>query len=210
MQEAMELRTQLADADAEQRFSAVQNGHSQLAFHIRSLLCHTESSRTLTADAQKSDDVGIDTIIGAGIDEQERETICIPLGNNAAQNAKVSIVKIQALVRSKLEGTPGGVFVEVGKECREGGVHVRVEKYVGLDAAVTVAAEKDSGNELHQNMEEVEKQPDEMGQEKQKERVDGSPYSPMLWEERREEGQERKKEKRENKGATGGGGKQSA
>jgi len=94
MQEAMELRTQLADADAEQRFSAVQNGHSQLGFHIRSLLCHTESSRTLTADAQKSDDVGIDTIIGAGIDEQERETICIPLGNNAAQNAKVSIVKI--------------------------------------------------------------------------------------------------------------------
>jgi len=87
---------------------------------------------------------------------------------------------------------------------------VRVEKYVGLDAAVTVAAEKDSGNELHQNMEEVEKQPDEMGQEKQKERVDGSPYSPMLWEERREEGQERKKEKRENKKATGGGGKQSA
>jgi len=203
MKEVMELITQLADADAEQIFSAVQNGHSQLALHIRNLFCHTESSRTLTADAQRSDDIGIDTIIGAGIDEQKRETICIPLGNNAVQNAKVSIVKIQALVRSKLEGTPGGVFVEVGKGCREGGVHVRVEKYVGLEAAVT--AEKDSGNELHLNMEEVEKQPDEMEQEKQKERVDGSPYSPILWEEGREEGQERKKEKRENKGATGGG-----
>ena len=49
MKEVMELMTQLADADAEQKFSAMQNG--RLALHIRSLLCHTESSRTLTADA---------------------------------------------------------------------------------------------------------------------------------------------------------------